>query len=64
LTGAFLAPRLLAAAAHFGARLLGLGAGTAGGHIGGHDLVHQRFVVVAPKGRVGQLNLAGRLRVF
>ena len=46
--GALLRPRLLAAAAHFGARLLRLGAGAAGRAVRGHDLVHQRLVERAP----------------
>src|SRR5882757_3875172 len=59
LAGALLAPRLLAAAADFRARLLLLGAGAPGGHVGRDDLVHQRFVVGAAEGGVRQLNFAG-----
>ena len=64
LAGAFLAPGLLAAAAYFGADLLPLGTGTAGGHVGGDHLVHQRFVVLAAESLVGQFHFAGRARIL
>src|SRR6185437_5220829 len=59
LAGAFLAPGLPAAAADLGARLLRLGAGTAGVAVGGDHLVHQRLVERLAEGRLGHLELAG-----
>ena len=57
LAGALLAPRLDAAAAHFGFGLLRFGARTARRHVGDDDLVHQGFVVLAGERRVGDLDV-------
>ena len=51
-----LAERLGATATHGGAALLADGAGTAGGHVRGYHLVHQRLVELAAEGRVGNLD--------
>src|SRR6185312_4948032 len=57
LTGALLAPRLLAAAADFRARLLRLGAGAARIAVRSDDLVDQRLVELVSEGRLGYLEL-------
>jgi hypothetical protein len=59
LTGALLAPRLDAAAAHLGLGLLRLRAGTASIAISRDDLVNQRLVEGARKRGVGGIHLAG-----
>jgi hypothetical protein len=64
LARALLAPGLLAAAAYLGARLLPLGAGTAAGHVSGHDLMDERFVVSAAEGDIRELDLARGSRIF
>src|SRR5690606_36334440 len=63
LTGALLAPRLDAAAAHFGLRLLSLRARTAGCAIRSHNLVHERLVEFTRKRRIGHLEVL-RLRTL
>ncbi len=57
-TRALLLPRLLAAAAHVGAILLGLRAGTRAGQMGRHDLMHERLVERGTERRIRELERA------
>src|SRR5690606_15343201 len=63
LAGALLAPRLGAAAAHFGLGLLRLRSGTRSGHVGRDGLVHEGFVVSTRERRVRYRDVFG-LRAF
>ena len=55
LAGALLRVGLAATAAHFGARLLRLGARAAGVAVRGHHLVHQGLVELVAEGGLGHL---------